>query len=250
MTRFTVRLVAAVTLSVCAAYAEAGDALSHNLRLAAQRPEWKQARAVSSRLHCIREAALQHSVVSTPVSDRYLITELGGPLDLVHFLGLGMQVCSGELTREQALLQQWQAEGGADFEARRTSSFPTEAHPDDLPSNALGALLGQELRVHELKAEFDVGGALRTFLQPLIPVSSAAVRRYSHAQVVMGLPADPSRKQSRARREWFTAEPLYLLPLLNPARAQMVRTSADALRLAGFGVHPIAGRPIGILRIK
>lgn len=210
---------------------------------------WKTATTASAKLIQIREAALKKSVVSDPVSDRYLITALGGPIDMVHFLGLAIPVCSGSLQRQPALLDQWKREGGPDHEAGRSRTYPPEAHPDDLPSNAFGALFGEEIRHNEDDAAFDVVGALKSFLSPLQPLPDAITKKFSHRMIVMGLNSDAPLETIRSRSEWFTATPLFSLHAVDPAKAKAIGDSATALRQAGFEVRLIDGKPILIERV-
>ncbi len=53
----------------------------------------------------------------------------------------------------------WELEGGKDFEAGQSRTFPPEAHPDDLSSKALGALFGGDLSLQD-DVEFDMFAAL------------------------------------------------------------------------------------------
>lgn len=212
-------------------------------------PGWAQA-TTAGKVRLIRETALKKDVVSTPVSDRYLITVLGGPIDLVHFLGLTIVVCSGSAERDKALLDQWKDEGGEDFEAKRTRSFPTEAHPDDLPSNAFGALFGEEIRNQNNRVDFDVTAALLKFLAPLEPVPDAIAKKFSHRRIVMGLSDDATRETIRSRSEWFTAQPLFSLYAFDAKRAKRLGNSVGALRKAGFSLRSLEGKPIAIDRLS
>jgi len=225
------------------------NSLNRILKEAQATASWKTDESTENRLRTIREVALAKDVVSSPVSDRYFITALGGPIDLVHFLGLAIQVFSGRLDRDAALLAQWKDEGGENFEAGRTRKFPSEAHPDDLPSNALGALFGEELRVTHADPGFDLAAALRKFLARLEPVSHAITKRFSHQQIVMGLEEDADLSELRSRSEWFTARPLYVLHLVDPNRAKTLRTSTAALEKAGFRIRFIENKPLAIDRI-
>lgn len=223
--------------------------LDRLVRDAQQNAGWKTAKTIDKKLSLIREVALKKQVVSDPVSDRYLITALGGPIDLVHFLGLAVSVCSRTAERKPALFEQWKREGGPDFEAGRSETYPPEAHPDDLPSNALGALFGEEIRDHNHEPDFDVVTALKDFLRPFEPLPDAITKKYSHRAIVMGLPERPSYNQIRSRREWFTATPLFALRAIDPARARLIGDAASALRMAGFELRSFEGRLIVIDRI-
>ncbi|MEM1443159.1 MAG: hypothetical protein AAGF67_12505 [Verrucomicrobiota bacterium] len=217
---------------------------------AESRDEWKSAAAITDRLWLIREAALARDTVSDPVSDRYLITALAGPIDIVHFFGLAVPVASGKQTRDEALLFHWKDEGGLDHENGTRFSSPPEAHPDDLPSNALGALFGEEIRARNGDLDFDVVTALREFLLPLEPVSDEIAKKFSHRTIVMGLKESSSREMVNSRSEWFTAVPLFSLFAFDRERAQTFGSPEAALAAAGFEVIELEGRPIKIERIK
>lgn len=209
---------------------------------------WKSATTASAKLNLIREAALKKGVASDIVSDRYLITALGGPIDIVHFLGLAIPVCARSVERKAALLDQWRREGGPDFEAGLSKIHPPEAHPDDLPSNAFGALFGEEIRDQEHDPAFDVVAALHQFLAPLEPISDEIAKKFSHQRIVMGLSDDASFETIRSRSEWFTATPIFTLFAFDPERAKALGDSSAALRKAGFEVRSIDGKPILIDR--
>ena len=105
---------------------------------------WNLSRNLSDRLGVMREKALSYESNSTPVSDRYVITTLAGPVDLVHFFSVARTVCKGG-DRYKTLYREWDREGGPLHVARQTTA-KTDCQPDDLPSNALGALFGEELK--------------------------------------------------------------------------------------------------------
>lgn len=226
-----------------------GNPLNRLVAEAQARPDWVLAENVTEKLNLIREVALTKGVASDPVSDRYLITALGGPIDMVHFLGLAIPVCSGEVDRKTALFDHWEREGGREFEAGKTGTYPTEAHPDDLPSNALGALFGEEIRNQIDEPDFDVIGALMKFLRPLEALPDRLVKVFSHRKLVMGLRDDADFEMIRSRSEWFTAKPLFCLYAIDRERAKRLGDSAVALREAGFQVTAINGKPIGIERV-
>ena len=193
---------------VCLSSALAGELPGSFERLipeARESEKWDEAVTAAQKMMALREIALSKDTVSDPVSDRYLITALGGPIDLVHFLALAARVASGDKTLGEALYQQWELEGGEDFEAGRSRTFLPEAHPDDLPSNALGALFGQEIGNRNEDPEFDVIEALRKFLLPLEPVPDSIAKRYSHRVIVMGLREDSTRETVMQRSEWFNS---------------------------------------------
>ena len=243
--------IVACSVPLAVAEEESSNAIERTVAIAKEGELWSKATTAAERLDAIREVYKTYDIVSDPVSDRYLITRYAGPIDVVHFLGLAVLVASGKQEWEASLYRQWKAEGGEDFEAGRTRTFPTEAHPDDLPSNALGALFGEEIRERNALAEeaFDVVEELRKFLAPLGIVEDEVAQRYSHRLVVMGLNENSTRKQDTARREWFTARPLFILPLVDRARSRSVRNANDALRVAGFRLIEIEGKEIGVVRI-
>lgn len=202
---------------------------------------------VKSQMRSLRDAALRLSVVSDPVSDRYLITELGGPIDLVHFLGLATEVFSAKKTVDAALWDQYVDEGGLDYEKRKTHIYPTEARPDDLPSNAFGALFGSELLA--AKQSGNLRDALEAFLLPLKPMPDEVMKRYSHNQIVMGSPQREVSDINQSRHEWFTAHPLLVSRIIaEPQMRFSYAASENALALAGFELVPIKGRMIKITR--
>jgi len=242
--------LAAALLTHCSTFALGGsDSIDRLIQEVQLNKAWPTAHPIKGRLNLIREAALKKDVVSDPVSDRYLITALGGPIDIVHFLGLAITVYSGSMDRDAALMKQWKLEGGPDFEAGRSRTYPTEAHPDDLPSNALGALFGEELRAHTDDHDFDVATALKTFLSSLEPQSDDIAKKYSHRVIVMGLTENAAPETARARSEWFSAQPLFSLYAIDPTRAKSIGNSSEALRKAGFELRAIEGRILAIDRI-
>jgi len=210
------------------------DTLDRVLAAAQKSSTWRSARTHADRFNLLRDHALNHSAVSDPVSDRYLITALAGPVDLVHFFGAARTVCSGTSERRPALLHLWQSEGGADFGTRLPSTRQADATPDDLPSDALGALFGEEMLPHNASPGHDLAAALRAFLAPLEPVPDSIAKSFDHEQVVLGLKPGATDTQRKASREWFTASPLYLLPVIDPARAKTIPDAAAALTAAGL----------------
>jgi hypothetical protein len=232
-----------------AAGIEQGTPLDRLVTQAQAQAKWTDATTPPEKLNLVREAALKLDIVSAPVSDRYLITALGGPIDLVHFLGLAITVSSGAMARDDALFDQWKREGGADFEAGLSTTYPTEAHPDDLPSNALGALFGEEIRTRQKDPNFDVAAAFREFFVPLEPVPDRIAKQFSHRRIVMGLNDDATPRLVRSRSEWFTAKPLFCLYAFDRDRAVVIGDSAAALRMAGFQLRAVHGKLIAIDRI-
>ncbi|MEM7696834.1 MAG: hypothetical protein AAF236_00330 [Verrucomicrobiota bacterium] len=212
-------------------------------------PQWGESDHFE-KLKLIREVALEESVVSTPVSNRYEITALGGPIDWVHFLALALEVAKGKKSRDDALLYQWLEEGGEDFLEGRSDRFPPEAHPDDLPSNAFGALFGEEQAAAMREAGFDVVSALDDFIRPLEPVDHEESRGLSHRVVVMGLSKNASHEVVLRRSEWFTAVPIFTLHAYDKARASQLGNAERALSQAGFKIRKIEGLPIAIDRVS
>lgn len=233
-----------ILLSSSARAADAFDRLMDDVR---STPKWNAARTAGEKMWAIRAVAGGYDVVSDPVSDRYLITRYGGPIDLVHFFGLAAMVCEGRESND-VLLDQWTKEGGPDFEAKRTRTYWTEAHPDDLPSNALGALFGEEVRPRNKDASFPLVDELRKFFDSLSPFPNRKVKRYSHAEVVMGLRGTETLREKRRRSEWFTALPLFVVPVIEPERVTEIRNSREGLTFAGLEIYQIEGRPIGVRR--
>jgi hypothetical protein len=153
----------------------------------------------------VRETALKQATVSAPISDRYQVTCYGGAIDLVHFLCLAAEVCAGEGMRPR-LHKEWVREGGPDHLHGFNFQRPPEAHPDDLPSNALGALFGWEMRAQQQDLSIDLLAAMKVFLAPLVPVPDAVAKQFSHRQIVMGFEkGKPSRSLIAERYGWFTA---------------------------------------------
>ena len=87
MKAFVFLLALAGTLAVHAAE-PAVTPLDRVLAAAAKTPEWKGARDQADRLQVLRKQALKYAAASEIASDRYLITALAGPVDLVRFFHL------------------------------------------------------------------------------------------------------------------------------------------------------------------
>ena len=225
------------------------------LNRAEANPEWKGATVVR-KLELIRDEANAEDVHSDPVSDRYSVTFLGGPIDWVHFLNLANFICSGDQKFGEAQYAQWVSEGGQDFEKGRTLTHPTAATPDDLPSNALGALFGRELRA--AGADVNIRVALERFIVPLKPVADRIAKKFSRHEIVLGLRENPSAKEQSRAHAWFTAEPLNLTAKLNAMSVKLDqrplgkthRTGRDALGDAGFRLINFNGKPVVIERIE
>ena len=220
------------------------------LAQAAAHSEWSQTDVIRQ-LEIIRDLALSHDTSSNPVSDRYSLTFYGGPIDWVHFLNLAIFLTSGDQEFGQAQYDQWVSEGGPDFEAGRNATHPSAATPDDLPSNAFGALFGRELRE---SSETDVAAALRTFIQPLRPVPDTIAKQFSRDTAVLGLPKNPSSAQLDRAWAWFTAEPGNLTRLINRKSLEIdgrefgkaTATGREALEIAGFRLLRFRGKPVVI----
>ncbi len=202
---------------------------------AMQMPAWRSARHQVERLTILRDKALAQKNPTEPVSDRFVITTLGGPVDLVRFFGLARIVCGGK-DRRASLLKEYQREKG-------------EVTPDDLPSNALGALFGEELRPHMRDTGHDLVPDLRRFFASLQPADDAAIKRHSYQRLVHGLEAETTEQQRAASRDWRKAEPLYLVSLLAPERASTIPNAEAALHAAGLETRRVQGLPIVIERI-
>jgi hypothetical protein len=218
--------------------------LDRILQEAVQQPAWRSARHQVERLTLLRDAALRKAAESDPVSDRYLITALAGPIDLVRFLGLARIVCSGK-DRRATLLKEWQRENGAG----RASSKPLDLTPEDLPSNALGALFGEELRPQLRNLQHDVALALREFFKPLEPMPDSIVHSLTFERAVLGLPASASTEERKKAHSWTTAMPAYLIPAVAPEKASAHPDSASALKAAGLDLRKHQDLPIILERI-
>ncbi len=257
MTRF---LIHVFSLSLCIALhaQESKDKENFGYRRvfakAKADPAWSEKKDLRERLMLIRSKALRNSAVSNPVSDRYCITCYGGPIDLVHFLMLAAEVVGGK-NHEERLYKEWLAEGGETIKEHPRGHF--EAHPDDLPSNALGALFGAEILPHKNDPNLDIEAAFAKFIAPLIPVPDAITQRLSHQYIVMGLPGKrPARKLQLSRKRWFTAAPLNLTRLINAYAKRYLGKSLcnemkygkEALEQAGFVLRSYRNAPILILR--
>lgn len=219
-------------------------------------PKWGTAKTLTDRIWLVRSYSAKYSVVSDPVSDRYMITCYGGPIDLVHFFGLAAPICSGNHGLAKRLYREWVAEGGQENLFRFNHESPPHATPDDLPSNALGALFGLEIRKHNEDLMFDIEKAFENFVRALIPVKDQISREFSHHQIIMGYPLNPSRALKNERNAYFTAEPLIQCNELNIVSrrlegrdlCQPARDGIDALEKAGFRLLSYKDRPIIIRR--
>ena len=225
---------------------------------AKQDVKWQEAQTLTERLWLIRKYSAKHAVTSDPVSDRYVVTCYGGTIDLVHFLCLAANVSSGKHERAPRLYQEWLAEGGKENLYKFNYSEHPEAHPDDLPSNALGALFGLELRKHDKDLSVDLQKAFTDFVAPLLPVKDEIAKAFSHREIVMGLPEKPSKKLYEERHGWFTAAPLLHIKKLNAKAIEkrgkplckFFKDGRQALKEAGFVLYGVRKRPILISRLR
>lgn len=208
---------------------------------------WNLSRNLSDRLGVMREKALSFDASSTPVSDRYVITTLAGPVDLVHFFSLARTVCKGT-DRYKALHREWDREGGPLHVARQTTS-KTDCQPDDLPSNALGALFGEELMPYNADLDLNLAARLKVFFAKLEPVPDTIAKSHPHETLVLGLTPSSTRDEIRASHEWFTAAPLYIIPTVAPDRAAALPNSVAALKAAGLMLRTYSGQLIIIDRL-
>jgi hypothetical protein len=219
---------------------------------AATHPDWKEM-TLSHKLLQVRKVALKQKTVSDPVSARYMITAYGGPIDLVHFLKLASDAFK-DINMKERLYKEWKQEGGAVHQNGFNPSYPSEAHPDDLPSNALGALFGRELK--EKKGEVDLLASFKTFVKVLKPLPDSLSQKFSHRRVVMGLLKKADTKTENSRYIWFTAEPLNLTALYNSESLKVtkktfckeLKSGAACLAQAGLRIVKYRNLPILIER--
>jgi hypothetical protein len=224
--------------------AATSGSLDRILQESVQQPAWRSARHQVERLTLIRDAALRKAAESDPVSDRYVITALAGPVDLVRFLGLARIVCSGK-ERRATLLKEWQKENGAG----KAFAKPLDLTPEDLPSNALGALFGEELRPQLNNLQHDVAASLRAFFKPLEPQPDSVVRSLTFERAVLGLPASATTEERNKVHSWTTAVPAYLIPAVAPEKAAALPDSGSALKAAGLELRRHQDLPIILERI-
>ena len=224
--------------------ANTSDSLDRILQEAVQQPAWRSARHQVERLTLLRDAALRKAAESDPVSDRYVITALAGPVDLVRFLGLARIVCAGK-DRRASLLKEWQKENGAG----KAVTKPLDLTPEDLPSNALGALFGEELSPHLHNLQHDVAVSLRAFFKPLEPQPDSVVRSLTFERAVLGLPASATTEERNQVHAWTTAMPVYLIPAVAPGKAGTYPDAAAALKAAGLDLRKHQDLPIILERL-
>lgn len=203
----------------------------------------------------VRSVALKQKTVSEPVSDRYQITAYGGPIDLVHFLMLAAEAQVDGMNMNDRLFKEWEQEGGFQHLNGFNPQYLCEAHPDDLPSNALGALFGSELKAHGVHSS--LRQSFSDFIKPLLPVPDSIAKKFSHRSIVMGLDKDSDRKTETSRYIWFTAFPLNLTSKINAQSVRLFKkkfcvetSSREGLRKAGFRVLNYKKRAIIIQRLQ
>ena len=220
---------------------------------AAKDPSWSSLN-LREKLLKVRSVALKNKTVSDPVSDRYQITCYGGPIDLVHFLMLAAEAQKTNIDMKDRLYKEWLQEGGPQHLNGFNPQFPCEAHPDDLPSNALGALFGEELQKSGLNT--NLKDEFLKFIKPLIPVPDSIAKTFSHRLGVMGLPKKIDKLTENSRYIWFTAEPLNLTKLINYESKKQagkdlcktVLTGKEGLKEAGFKIQLFKNKSIIIKR--
>ncbi|WP_146854281.1 hypothetical protein [Brevifollis gellanilyticus] len=218
-------------------------ALDRLVEASQQSSMWPLCRSQSDRMSVMRDKALTNSADASPVSDRYVITTLAGPVDMVRFFNMAKLVSRGS-NRYQVLVREWEREGGPAYMARRTAPGTTDCRPDDLPSNALGALFGELIKAEERNLDFDLVPRLKKFFSKLEPVSDEIVKQFSHETLVLGLTPSSSRDEIRASRECFTAAPLYLIPVVAPERKVAIPNAIAALKTAGLELRRERGQLI------
>lgn len=221
---------------------------------------WQNATSMHDRLRALRRTALQQPVVSNPVSDRYQVTCYGGTLDLVHFFFFASQAAASRNVHAW-LYWAWRDEAGkmGGGSPGDDDDFLWEAMPDDLPSNALGALFGSELRERNVDLD-DIEQHFKAFLEPLIAVPDAVAKRFSYAEIVLGLHDRIWRLSTLftavARTQWLTAEPLVHTRKLNAAAKEVfgnalctpVANGREGLEAAGLALQDYRGKPVLIVR--
>lgn len=212
---------------------------------ALQSSMWPLCRTQSDRISVMRDKALANSADASPVSDRYVITTLAGPVDLVRFFNMARLVSRGS-NRYQTLFREWDREGGTAYMSRQGPPGSTDCRPDDLPSNALGALFAEQIKAEEHNLAFDFVPRLKKFFAKLEPVSDEIVKSHPHETLVLGLTPSSTREEIRASRECFTAAPLYLIPVVAPERAAAIPNALVALKLAGLELRREKGQLIVI----
>ena len=211
--------------------------------------------SLREKLMKVRAVAMKNKTVSDPVSDRYTITAYGGPIDLVHFLMLAAEAQKDGIDMNDRLYKEWVQEGGEYHLNGFNPKYPCEAHPDDLPSNALGALFGLELKSKGMKGSLK--DAFAEFIKPLVPVPDLTAKKFSHRMIVMGLPTKIDKQTESSRYIWFTAEPLNISKLINYEHKKLTgedlcetaSSAKDCLHKAGFQLRLYKNKSIIISRL-
>ncbi len=219
------------------------NALDRLVEAAQQSSMWPLCRTQSDRMSVMRDKALANSADASPVSDRYVITTLAGPVDMVRFFNMARLISRGS-NRYQMLVREWEREGGPAYMARRSAPGSTDCRPDDLPSNALGALFAEQVRAEEHNLDYDIVPRLKKFFAKLEPVSDEIVKQFPHETLVLGLTPSSTREEIRASRECFTAAPLYLIPVVAPERKVAIPNALVALKTAGLELRREKGQLI------
>ncbi|MCM8537787.1 MAG: hypothetical protein NE334_17730 [Lentisphaeraceae bacterium] len=218
-------------------------------------PSWPKD-DVQDQILFVRKLAAKEKTVSDPVSDRYTLTAYGGPIDLVHFLMLAYEATRDEINIKDRLYKEWVSEGGPDHQFGFNPKYPCEAHPDDLPSNALGGLFGTEIKHKMKKEDFDLFKEFSKFIEPLKPLPDRLAQKFSHRSGVMGLRVKETFKLEQTRYIWFTAEPLNQTGLINAVALRVdgkkfcktLKTGTSCLREAGFTLRKYRGKTILVQR--
>lgn len=218
-------------------------------------PSWPK-NDVQDQILFVRKIAAKEKTVSDPVSDRYALTAYGGPIDLVHFLMLAYEATRDEINIKDRLYKEWVSEGGPDHLFGFNPKYPCEAHPDDLPSNALGGLFGTEIKKKMKRDDFDLLKEFSKFIEPLKPLPDSLAHKFSHRSGVMGLRIKESFKKESTRYIWFTAEPLNQTGLINAIAMRVdgkkfcktLKTGTSCLSEAGFTLRKYRGKTILVQR--
>ena len=223
---------------------------------AAKDPDWQQM-DVRQKILWVRKRALKQKTVSDPVSDRYTLTAYGGPIDLVHFLMLASEALRDGVNMNERLYKEWKQEGGLIHLRGFNPSYPSEAHPDDLPSNALGALFGREIKQKLKNKKLDLLLEFKAFVKPLKLLPDSFAKKFSHRRSVMGLRLKEDSNLEISRYIWFTAAPLNLTQFYNSEYRKLhkkpfckvLKSGRSCLSKAGFRLKNYRGVSIIIDRL-
>mgnify|MGYP001380245162 CR=1 FL=1 len=217
-------------------------------------PEWPT--DIQDQILFVRKVAAKNKTVSDPVSGRYTLTAYGGPIGLVHFLMLAYEATRDEINIKERLYKEWVSEGGPEHQFGFNPKYPSEAHPDDLPSNALGGLFGSEIKARMNNKGFNLLNEFTQFIKPLLPLPDKLAHKFSHRRGVMGLREEESFKIETSRYIWFTAEPLNQTRLINVVAkkengevfCKTLKSGASCLKEAGFRLRKYRGKTILVER--